>query len=302
MKNGCCLCPRCCGVHRDAGERGACGMLATPRVARAALHPFEEPPISGTRGSGTVFFVGCSLGCIFCQNKAIRAAEVGREMDEEALVRLFLALQEAGAHNVNLVTATHFADRVARALRAAKPLLRVPVVWNSGGYERVETLRMLEGLVDIYLPDFKYLSPALSRAYSHATDYAERASAALCEMVRQTGAVRFDADGMMISGTMVRHLVLPGCRADSIAVLEHIASILPVSDIRLSLMRQYTPAFAPPDAPKNLHRRVTSFEYDTVMARAVELGFEGFFQGKESADASFTPDFEERDILDEIFE
>ena len=301
MGKSCNLCPRMCGVDRAEGELGACLMPAVPRVARAALHPFEEPPISGTRGSGTVFFVGCSLGCVFCQNKSIRAADTGREMDEEALVHLFLALQERGAHNINLVTATHFADCVASALRVAKPLLHVPVVWNCGGYERVETLRMLEGLVDIYLPDFKYLSPVLSGAYSHATDYAKHASEALCEMVRQTGAVRYDADGMMISGTMVRHLVLPGSRADSIAVLEHVASLVNVADIRLSLMRQYTPTFAPADAPKNLHRVVTSFEYDAVMARAVDLGFEGFFQGKESAKDIFTPNFSERDILDEIF-
>ncbi len=302
MTNGCHLCPRQCGVRRDLGERGVCKMGDHIRVARAALHPFEEPPISGTRGSGTVFFVGCSLGCIFCQNKAIRPCEVGKEISEEQLGELFLALQEKGAHNINLVTPTHFADRVVTALRAVKPHLHIPVVYNCGGYERVETLRTLEGLVDIYLPDFKYVSPALSRAYSAAPDYAHIAVSALAYMYKQVGAVRYDEDGMLKSGIMVRHLVLPGCRADSIAVLDKIAEILPVGDVLLSLMRQYTPDFAPEDAPRNLHRRVTSFEYDSVMSHAQTLGFDGFFQGKDAASAAFTPDFAERDISQELFE
>ncbi len=301
MTNGCNLCPRRCGVIRQNGECGVCGMGDNVRVARAALHPFEEPPISGTRGSGTVFFVGCSLGCIFCQNKAIRHCTAGRELNEQELCRLFLALQDAGAHNINLVTPTHFADRVAASLRAVKAELHVPVVYNCGGYERPETLALFEGLVDIYLPDFKYLSPALSGPYSAAPDYGECATRALSVMYKQVGKVQYGRDGMLKSGIMVRHLVLPGCREDSIAVLERIAATLPVSDILLSLMRQYTPEFAPADAPRNLHRRVTSFEYDTVMARAVELGFDGFFQGKESASDAFTPDFDERNILDDLF-
>ncbi len=302
MEKRCELCPRRCGVRRDLGERGVCGMRDRVRVARAALHFYEEPPISGTRGSGTVFFVGCSLGCIFCQNRAIRTADVGRELDEEQLARVFLALQEAGAHNVNLVTPTHFADRIVTALRLARPQLQIPVVYNCGGYERPETLARLAGLVDVYLPDFKYISPELGGAYSAAPDYADHATAALLEMYRQVGEARFDADGMMISGIMVRHLVLPACRKDSIAVLEHLAKILPVEQIKLSLMRQYTPHFAPANAPKNLHRSLTSFEYDAVMRRAFELGFDGFFQQKESADPAFTPDFTEHNILDEIFE
>ncbi len=301
MTNGCELCPRRCGARREIGERGVCGMGESVRVARAALHPFEEPPVSGTRGSGTVFFVGCSLGCVFCQNKAIRPCTVGRELNEQELCRLFLALQDAGAHNINLVTPTHFADRIAASLRAAKAQLHIPVVYNCGGYERAETLSLFDGLVDVYLPDFKYLSPALSGAYSAAPDYAEHATKALVAMYEQVGKVRYGTDGMLKSGIMVRHLVLPGCREDSIAVLERIAATLPVSDILLSLMRQYTPEFAPADAPRNLRRRVTSFEYDSVMARAVALGFDGFFQGKESASDAFTPDFAERNILDEIF-
>lgn len=302
MTNGCNLCPRRCGARRNLGERGVCQMGDRVRVARAALHPFEEPPISGTRGSGTVFFVGCSLGCVFCQNKAIRPCEAGRELSEEQLGTLFLALQAAGAHNINLVTPTHFADRIATALRAIKPRLHIPVVYNCGGYECVETLQMLEGLVDVYLPDFKYVSPALARAYSAAPDYAEVAAAALSHMYKQVGAVRYDADGMLKSGIMVRHLVLPGCREDAVAVLDKIAETLPVRDVLLSLMRQYTPEFAPADAPRNLHRRVTTFEYDRVMAHATSLGFDGFFQEKEAASAVYTPDFAARDLLDELFE
>lgn len=288
---GCMLCPRGCNAARETGEVGYCGMPATLLVARAAKHPFEEPPISGTRGSGTVFFSGCSLGCLYCQNGAIRGPQSGRAFTEGELGELFLALQAQGVHNINLVTPTHYADRIAAALAGVRQALTVPVVYNCGGYERVETLKRLEGLVDIYLPDFKYISPALSRAYSAAPDYAEHATAALAEMYRQTGPVVFDKEGLLRRGVMVRHLVLPGSRLDSQAVLTRIAETVPVSEIRLSLMRQYTPEFAPKDGPKALGRRVTSFEYDTVMRHAMALGFEGYFQTKESVGTAYTPDF-----------
>ncbi|MBQ3483245.1 MAG: radical SAM protein [Clostridia bacterium] len=297
----CLLCPRKCGADRTTGARGACGMPAEIMVARAALHPFEEPPISGTRGSGTVFFTGCALGCIFCQNRALRAQggtpPKGKALDERGLADLFLRLADAGAHNINLVTASHYTDRVARALSLARPTLKIPVVWNSSGYERVETLRMLDGLVDIYLPDFKYCSPEVARAYANAPDYADTTAAALAEMHRQLGAVCFDKDGLLTRGVLVRHLVLPGTRQDSIAVLHRIADTLPVREIRLSLMRQYTPDFTPDGAPAHLHRRVTSFEYDTVLKAAIALGFEGYFQAKESASAAFTPDFDDGGLL-----
>ena len=300
MSKRCFLCPRGCGAERAEGKLGFCGMDGEIRVARAALHPFEEPPISGERGSGTVFFTGCSLRCVFCQNSAIRAPESGKALTVEQLADLFLFMQEKGAENINLVTATHYADGVAAALRLAKPRLHIPVVYNCGGYERVETLRLLEELVDIYLPDFKYVSTELSAAYSAAPDYAEVAEAALREMYRQVGTVQTDARGILTRGVVVRHLVLPGCRADSLAVLDRIGKCVPVYGIFLSLMRQYTPDFAPEDAPKNLKRRVTSFEYECVMARARELGFEGFFQGKEAASAAYTPNFEEQDLLREF--
>ena len=288
---GCTLCPRLCNVDREAENLGFCQMPADLLVARAALHHFEEPPISGTRGSGTVFFSGCSLRCIFCQNSAIRTPSSGKRVTVAEFCDILRALKAQGAHNINLVTPTHYADRIAEALRLVKRELGLPIVWNCGGYERVETLRSLEGLVDIYLPDFKYVSPTLSAEYSAAPDYAEVATAALAEMHRQTGAVCFDADGLMTRGVMVRHLVLPGSRNDSIAVLDRIVATVPVSDVRLSLMRQYTPDFAPRSGPKSLLRRVTSFEYDRVMQHAVALGFEGYFQTKESADTAYTPDF-----------
>lgn len=290
--SSCVLCPRKCGADREAGEIGICHTAADILVARAAPHHFEEPPISGTLGSGTVFFSGCSLSCIFCQNAAISRTAAGRCVTEEELAALFLRMQETGVHNLNLVTATHYTDRVARVLEKVKPSLKIPVVWNSSGYESPKTLRLLEGLVDIYLPDFKYASPTNSLAFSGVADYAEVALLALSEMYRQVGAVSFDESGLLKKGMVVRHLLLPGYREDSFAALEILAKTLPVTDIRLSLMRQYTPDFAPPAAPKSLLRRVTGFEYDAVLEKAVSLGFLGFSQDKSAATAAFTPDFD----------
>ncbi|MBQ3063934.1 MAG: radical SAM protein [Clostridia bacterium] len=291
---GCMLCPRRCGAARGNGIRGACGIADGIFVARAAAHHFEEPPISGKNGSGTVFFAGCSLGCIFCQNKEISRGSYGKCYTEEELAALFLSLAESGVHNLNLVTATHYTDRVARALATVKPQLKIPVVWNSSSYETPEALQLLEGLVDIYLPDFKYISPDLAKACSGAADYAAVATAALLEMHRQVGAAQFDADGMMTKGMIVRHLLLPGCRHDSEAVLQHLAATLPIADIRLSLMRQYTPDFAPKGAPRHLLRRVTTFEYQKVAELAQALGFEGFLQDAAAATAAYTPDFSEK--------
>ncbi len=287
----CYLCPRACGVDREKGERGYCGAGSRARVARVSLHAFEEPCISGTRGSGTVFFSSCSLGCVFCQNRSISREQVGREMDRRELGEQMLLLQDAGAHNLNLVTATHFADCVAEALADVKPKLHIPVVYNSSGYECVDTLRMLDGLVDIYLPDFKYASAALAERYSSAPDYPAVAARAIAEMHRQTGAFVLDGEGLAQKGTMVRLLVLPSHRADAMAVLRLLAETVPPQEIRLSLMSQYTPEFAA-DAPyRNLHRRVTRFEYESVMEEAVRLGFEGYGQEKTSASSRYTPDF-----------
>lgn len=289
----CLLCPRQCGVDRGAGEIGVCGMPDSFWVSRCAPHLWEEPPISGRNGSGTVFFTGCNLRCVFCQNRSISREGVGRAITDGELTDSILRLQEQGVHNVNLVTPTHYTERLARLLESIKPRLHIPVVWNSGGYESAETLRRLEGLVDIYLPDFKYLSPELSAAYSAAPDYADRATEAVIEMYRQVGAYQ-EREGLAVRGLIVRHLVLPGCRADSIAVLRHLAAVLPVSDIRVSIMRQYTPDFAMEDCPhKSLRRRVTDFEYSSVLDEADRLGLEGFRQGKDAASRVFTPDFGE---------
>ena len=287
----CTLCPRACGADRTSGQAGVCGVTDTYRVARIAPHLWEEPPISGTRGSGTVFFSGCNLRCVFCQNREISREGLGRAYTEEELTEAMLRLQDEGVHNINLVTPTHYTVLLAKLLEKIKPRLGIPVVWNSGGYESVESLRMLEGLVDIYLPDFKYISPELSAAYSAAPDYAEVATEAALEMFRQTGKYE-EADGLTQKGVILRHLVLPGCRADSIAVLGHIASILPVADIRVSVMRQYTPDFAMDCPHKNLRRRVTEFEYDSDLEEAARLGILGFSQGKDAATRAYTPDFQ----------
>lgn len=288
----CRLCPRACGVDRTRGEVGVCGMPDTLYVSRCAPHLWEEPPISGTRGSGTVFFTGCNLRCVFCQNRTISREGVGSPVSEEELTDKILLLQEQGVHNINLVTPTHYTEQIARLLEKVKPRLHIPVVWNSSGYESVEALRRVDGLVDIYLPDFKYRSSDLSAAYSAAPDYADRATEAVLEMYRQTGKYR-ERDGIAEGGMIIRHLVLPGCRADSMAVMRHIAAILPPADIRVSVMRQYTPDFAHDCPHKNLRRRVTEFEYTSVLDEAARLGLEGFSQGKDAADRAFTPDFEE---------
>ena len=294
----CQVCPRKCGIDRTAGKTGFCRASYLPKVALVSRHDWEEPPISGTKGSGTVFFSHCNLGCVFCQNHDISQDGYGQEISVERLAEIFLEQQERGFHNVNLVSAVQFIPQAAKALEIAREKgLSIPVVYNSNGYESREGLKMLERLVDVYLPDFKYVSAELAGAYSAAPDYAEVATAALAEMHRQTGAACFDADGLMTRGLVVRHLVLPGSRVDSMAVLDRIAETVPVGDVRLSLMRQYTPDFAPRSGPKSLLRRVKSFEYESVMQHAVELGFEGYFQQKESADKAYTPDFAKREIL-----
>lgn len=291
----CLDCPRRCGVDRSVA-RGRCRAPEGFLVARAALHMWEEPPISGTRGSGTIFFGGCNLGCVYCQNRAIRDGEYGVILTPDQLIASAVSLVEEGAHNINLVTPSHYIRALVPVLEELRHRLSVPIVWNSSGYESAESLRMLDGLVDIYLPDFKYASPQLAARYSNAPDYPEVAEAALLEMLRQRGAPRFDNDGMMQSGVIVRHLVLPSHRKESIATMERLAEILPPADIRLSLMSQYTPDFVDADRFPALARRVTSFEYQSVLERAIALGFDGYFQGRTSATADFTPDFTGKSI------
>ena len=290
--SACELCPRRCGADRAAGKTGFCRLPEGVFVARAAPHFYEEPPISGTRGSGTIFFEGCTLRCVFCQNRDISRGASRPPLTDAELLSLFGELYRAGVHNFNLVSPTPYVRALCRVLPEVKKRYPLPVVYNTGGYERVETLRQLAGLVDIYLPDFKYADPALSAAFSGAADYPGAAASAVAEMARQTGKPLFDSEGMLRRGTVVRHLVLPGHRADSFAVLMRLAELFPARDeILLSLMRQYTPDFAPADAPRELHRRVTTFEYARVLSLCETLGFQGFSQQKGAADKGFTPDF-----------
>lgn len=291
----CNLCPRKCNIDRSS-SLGYCRESDTLRVARIAPHYFEEPPISAVRGSGTVFFSGCSLRCVFCQNRDIsRLGGKGREMSDGELYDAILNLQTEGVHNINLVTPTHFLHRLIPILERLKSSgeLRIPVVYNTSGYERVETLRRLDGLVDVYLPDFKYYSDELALRYSSAPDYREVATEALREMIRQRGKYRYSSaeTGVLESGVLVRHLVLPSHRKDSVAVLGHIARSVDVNDVLISIMSQYTPEFALDSPYAELHRRVTTFEYDSVCEEARRLGFEGFMQSKNSASSDFTPDF-----------
>ncbi len=292
----CNLCPRACGVSREGEHIGVCGEKNEIRVSRIAPHRFEEPPISGTRGSGTVFFSGCSLHCIYCQNRDIsRVGGKGRAVSADGLYREILALAELGVHNINLVTAAHFVHLLAPVLEKLRTSgdLKIPIVYNSSGYEKVEALRRLDGLVDIYLPDFKYASGELAAKYSHAPDYPAVAETAIVEMYRQVGKYRYSPDepALLARGLVVRHLVLPSHRADSIAVLRRLSEILPADGFLLSLMSQYTPDFALDTPYKSLHRRVTTFEYMSVADEATRLGLDGFMQAKTSASADFTPDF-----------
>ncbi|MBQ7064962.1 MAG: radical SAM protein [Firmicutes bacterium] len=290
----CRICPRRCGVNRAAGQTGYCHAPADCYVARAALHFWEEPCLSGTRGSGTVFFSGCSLGCVYCQNAAIRSQMQGQIRTPRQLADDFLDLQEQGGHNINLVTAAHYLPHVIQALELVRGgALRIPVVYNSGGYESVESLKALEGLVDIYLPDLKTLSPERGRKYSHAEDYPSVATDAIEEMVRQTGPFELDAEGLMRRGVIVRHLILPGGREDAKAVIRYLYERYG-DRIYLSLMSQYTPVL--PEAERErfpeLARRLRRREYDRVVDYAISLGVtNAFVQEGRVAKESFIPDF-----------
>jgi len=289
--NPCNLCPRQCGVNRNI-ETGFCGCGAQVKIARAALHPWEEPCISGTRGSGTVFFSGCNLGCVYCQNHEISRGGAGREISVERLTEVFLELQNKGAHNINLVTATPYVPQVCAALDMARPKLTIPVVYNCGGYEAVETIRALQGYVDIYLPDIKYFSADLARRYSGAPDYFDVAAKAVREMIVQTDGLEYDADGLLRRGVVIRHLVLPGGRKDSMEILRWMAGDLPRGRYRLSLMSQYTPTPYTKEYPE-INRRITSMEYDSVVDEAVRLGLtDGYMQQRGSASDTYIPPFD----------
>lgn len=287
----CTLCPRMC--HTDRRHRpGVCGQGTSLKAARAALHFWEEPCLSENGGSGAIFFSGCTLKCCYCQNYRISQQDLGREIPPHRLGEIFLELQEKGARNIDLITATHFLPSILPVLDEIRPLLRIPVVYNCSGYERVETLRMLEGYVDIYLPDLKYYSPELSRKYSGAPDYFFYASEAVQEMIRQCGPPVFDQDHMLIRGVLLRHMVLPGQKEDSIRLLHWMKEALPEKKWLISLMSQYTPFFHAADHPE-INRRVTTYEYRKVLDAALACGLDqGYMQERASAKEEYTPPFD----------
>ncbi len=290
MSKKCSLCPRMCMTDREI-TTGYCGVKNTLRVARAALHFWEEPCISGAEGSGAVFFTGCNLRCVYCQNYLIARAEHGKEITIERLAEIFLELQAQNANNINLVTGTHYVPQIVEALKISKEKgLKLPIVFNCGGYESVTTLQMLEGLVDIYLPDFKYMDSERAKRYSHAENYPEIAKAALAEMVRQQPEAVFDERGMMQKGVIVRHLMLPGGIKDSKAVVSYLYETYG-DKIYLSLMNQYTPLPHVERYPE-INRKLKKFEYDRLVDYAISLGVEnGFIQEGETAEESFIPAF-----------
>lgn len=291
----CRLCPRKCGINR-ANNLGFCQMGEKITAARATLHFWEEPCISGKNGSGTVFFSGCVMKCVFCQNYDISAENFGREISNERLADIFLELQKQGALNINLVNPTHFVPQIIKALKIAKSRgLKLPIVYNSGGYERVETLKALDGLIDIYLPDVKYFDDELAEKLSAAPNYFETAMNAVAEMVRQTGKPVFDEKNgeILLRGTIVRHLVLPNCYKDSINVINRIAERFR-GEILFSLMSQYTPfgLVKTDESYKKLNRRITTFEYQKALDAVLEAGLRGFMQEKGSAKEEYTPSFD----------
>ena len=298
----CNLCPRFCKAERGVGQRGYCGMTEEVTVARVAPHFWEEPCISGQKGSGTVFFSGCNLRCVYCQNHKIAAGRTGQRMTTEELSAAFLSLQEQGCHNINLVTPSHYVPQIREALLQCR--LDIPVVYNTSAYECVQTLRQMEGLVDIYLADLKYLDRDLAKKYSHATDYPETAKAAIAEMVRQVGGIEYVCeDGMIISnateypdgalmkrGVIVRHLLLPGQTEEAKRVLRYLYETYG-DTIAVSILNQYTPLPHVAAYPE-LDRKVTDEEYEEVVDYALELGIgHGFLQEGQAASESFIPNF-----------
>lgn len=282
-------CPRRCGAARESAvPGGVCAMPENPVVARAALHFWEEPPISGTRGAGTVFFSGCNLRCVFCQNSSISREGFGRAVTVERLREIFAELIAQGAHNIDLVTPTHFTHAIREALD--KPLT-VPVVWNSGGYESVETLKTLGGKVQVYLPDFKYMDPARAARYSAAPDYPETAKAAIREMFRQAGPCVFDGEGILQRGVLIRHLLLPGGLSDAKTVMDWVAEEFPRGSVYFSLMSQYTPLGRASEYPE-IDRRVRKSEVRAAREYMAALELPGYTQDLEAAQEDYVPSFD----------
>lgn len=279
-----------CGAERDKGKRGFCRCGSLPVVARAAAHFGEEPCITGSLGSGTVFFSGCNMQCVFCQNRKISFEAYGKEVSVERLAEIFNELEEKEVHNINLVTATHFADKVVEALKLAKP--KIPIVWNSSGYESIETLKMLEGYVQVYMPDFKYMSADAAFRYSGAPDYPVAAKSAILEMYRQTGPFVIDGDGLLKSGVLIRHLLLPGRLDDAFDVIDWVSESFPKNAVLFSLMSQFIP-LADINIFPELGRSLTEEEYGRAQSYLSLSGIEnGYFQELSSATCELIPDFD----------
>ncbi|MBR5514057.1 MAG: radical SAM protein [Ruminococcus sp.] len=292
----CHLCPRKCNVNRYE-TTGYCGMSAEIKAARASLHQWEEPCISFRNGAGTIFFSGCSLRCVYCQNSEISNNGFGKPINAEKLGEIFLQLRDRGADNIELVTPTHFIPHIISALDRVKAKLNIPIVYNCGGYELTETIKHLEGYIDVYLPDIKYFSPDISRKYSSAPDYFEHASKAVKEMIRQVGRLQYNGNGGLIKGTVIRHLVLPNCRHDSMKIMDWIAENTASDNRLVSIMSQYTPFdFIPQNYPE-LKRRITKMEYNSVVRYAENLGIKGFTQDITSAREEYLPLFNLEGII-----
>ena len=290
----CRLCPRNCGANR-LEKPGYCGAGAGIRAAKAMIHQGEEPCLLGSSGAGAIFFTGCNLRCVFCQNYEISWEQQGKEISTDRLGQIMLELQEQGAACIDLVTPTPYLLHIKEALEAVKPRLNIPVVYNCGGYEEPQALRKLDGLIDIYLPDLKYFDKAIAAKYSGCVDYFEKTSAALQEMYRQVGPAKFDENGQMKRGLLVRHLVLPGAYKDSMKLMDFLGEAFPQGSIRISLMSQYTPfgrVLQELDRFKELGRRVTTFEYNKVIDRALANGLDGYSQQRSSSTMALRPDFD----------
>ena len=288
----CNLCPRNCGTDRTV-SLGFCLAPQNPTVARAALHFWEEPCISGTQGSGTVFFSGCNLKCVYCQNIEISKKAFGKEVSLQRLGEIFLELQEMGAHNINLVSPTPYVPQIIEAIDMIRDRIHIPLVYNTGGYETEDTIGMLDGYIDIFLTDIKYYRSKLSETYSKAEDYFTHSISAARKMIDQVGKPKFDKAGMLKSGVIIRHLCLPGQREDSIRVLDEIKSNLQDDGFILSLMSQYTPIDGLSEDYPELCRKITTFEYSKVVDHAITLGLDkGYTQNRQSAKKDFTPPFD----------
>ncbi len=288
----CTLCPRKCGVNRNIGEKGVCSQTAQVKIGRNALHYWEEPCISGENGSGTVFFSGCPLRCVYCQNYNLGRGKAGHKLEDKSLCDIFIDLQNKGAHNINLVTAEHFAPHIKDAvIEARENGLKIPVILNSSGYVSAETLEILKDIIDVYLVDFKYMDSEIAKSYSSAPDYPEIAKKAVFQMVEAVGKPVFDEDGILKKGVVVRHLCLPTCEEDSKDIIKYLFDTY-ADKIIYSIMRQYTPIKKHEKFPE-LNRKITEKEYDEIIDFCIEMGLEdAYIQDDECALESFIPEFQ----------